>query len=91
MTYSSSHSPDAVSATTRPSVVAGWLVSGLLIVFLAMDAGLKIAGLPIVAETVATLGWTPDTGFWRSMGLLLVGITALYAWPRTSVIGAILL
>ena len=56
-----------------------------------MDAGLKIAALPVVSETVVGLGWTPDTGFWRCLGLLLLGITALYAWPRTAVIGAILL
>lgn len=75
----------------RLLIRAGWIVSGLLILFLIMDAGLKIAALPVVSETVVALGWTPDPGFWRGMGLLLLGITALYAWPRTAVIGAILL
>ena len=30
-------------------------------------------------------------GFWRAIGLLLLAITALYAWPRTAVLGAVLL
>ena len=56
-----------------------------------MDAGMKIAALPIVSESAAMIGWTADPGFWRAMGLLLLAITALYAWPRTAVLGAILL
>ena len=56
-----------------------------------MDAAIKIAALPIVSETAMTIGWTVDPGFWRAMGLLLLAITALYAWPRTAVLGAILL
>lgn len=36
-------------------------------------------------------GWSGDPRFWQAMGLLLLAITALYAWPRTAVLGAILL
>lgn len=80
-----------IGVRNRLSIRAGWTVSGLLILFLIMDAGLKIAALPVVSETVVALGWTPDPGFWRGMGLLLMVLTALYAWPRTAVFGAILL
>ena len=52
---------------------------------------MKIAALPIVAETAPTIGWTADPGFWQGIGLLLLAITALYAWPRTAVLGAVLL
>jgi hypothetical protein len=79
------------ASPNRLSIRAGWTVSGLLVLFLIMDAGLKIAALPIVSETVAALGWTPDPGYWRGMGMLLLALTALYAWPRTAVLGAILL
>jgi hypothetical protein len=74
--------------TSRPSVWTGRALSGLVILFLVVDAAMKIAALPIVAETAMTIDWTVDPGFWRAMGLLLLAITALYAWPR---IGAILL
>ena len=76
--------------TSRPLVWTGRALSGLVILFLVVDAAMKIAALPIVADTAMTIGWTVDPGFWREMGLLLLAITALYAWP-TAVLGAILL
>jgi hypothetical protein len=79
------------TATTPASIWAGRVLSGLAIAFLVFDAGIKIAQIPAVGETAATLGWTTDVGFWRNMGLLLLACTALYAWPRTAVLGAILL
>ena len=71
--------------TSRPLVWTGRALSGLVILFLVVDAAMKIAALTM------TIGWTVDPGFWRAMGLLLLAITALYAWPRTAVLGAILL
>jgi hypothetical protein len=82
---------DAGSNTGRLMRVTGLALSGLAILFLAMDSALKIAALPVVAETVAPLGWTGDPSFWRAMGLLLLALTVLYAWPRTAILGAILL
>ena len=78
-------------SASRWSIWTGRALSGLVIVFLVMDAGMKIAALPIVSESAVMIGWTADPGFWRAMGLLLLAITALYAWPRTAVLGAILL
>jgi DoxX-like family len=82
--------PSALSASRWP-VWIGRALSVLVILFLLMDAGMKIAALPIVTESAVMIGWTGDAGFWRAMGLLLLAITALYAWPRTAVLGAILL
>jgi DoxX-like family len=76
---------------SRALVWTGRALSGLVILFLVVDAAMKIVALPIVAETAMTIDWTVDPGFWRAMGLLLLAITALYAWPRTAVFGAILL
>ena len=86
----------AASTTPKPfvasrSVWVGRVLSSLVILFLTMDAAMKIAALPIVAETAPTIGWTADPGFWQGIGLLLLAITALYAWPRTTVLGAVLL
>jgi DoxX-like family len=80
-----------VPQTSRRMIQTGWVLSGLVILFLTLDSGLKIAALPIVSETVVALGWRGDPGFWRGMGLLLLAITTLYAWPRTAVLGAVLL
>ena len=85
----------ATDASSVPAarwpVWTGRALSGLVILFLLMDAAMKIAALTIVSQSAVMIGWTGDAGFWRVMGLLLLAITALYAWPRTAVLGAILL
>ena len=78
-------------ATTPASVWTGRVLSGLAIAFLVFDAGTKIVQLEVVGTTATTLGWTDDLGFWRNLGLLLLACTALYAWPRTALLGAVLL
>lgn len=72
-------------------VWVGRVLSGLFIAFMVMDAGMKIAGIHAVADTAGPLGWTQDLGFWRLIGLLALALTALYAWPHTAVLGAVLL
>lgn len=84
----------AEATTERPgrgAAMGGWVLTGLILFFLLFDAGLKIIGHPAVAETAAALGWPTDAGFWRAIGLLLLACTALYALPRTAILGAILL
>lgn len=70
---------------------AGWALSGLAILFLIMDAGMKLAVAQPVIDTTATLGWPVDAGTLRLLGLLLLVPTLLYAWPRTAPLGAVLL
>jgi hypothetical protein len=69
----------------------GWGVTVLVVLFWAMDAGMKLAGMPQVAETLAPLGWPGDAGTILTLGLIQAGALALYLWPRTAVLGAILL
>ena len=69
----------------------GRILSGIAIAFLVMDAGMKIAGLSAVTEAAAGIGWPTGVDYWRIMGLVLLACTALYAWPSTAVLGAILL
>lgn len=90
MSHVAASNTSATSASRWP-VWTGRTLSGLVVVFLVMDASMKIAALSIVTESAPTVGWTSDPGFWRAMGVLLLAITALYAWPRTAVLGAILL
>jgi hypothetical protein len=90
MSHVATSNASTLSASRWP-IWTGRTLSGLVVVFLVMDAGMKIAALPIVSESALMIGWTADPGFWRAMGLLLLAITALYAWPRTAVLGAILL
>ena len=75
----------------KGAVRAGWALSGLAIAFFAMDGLMKLAQLPIVAETTAQLGWPADPGTIYLLAALLLGSAFLYAIPRTAVLGAILL
>ena len=74
-------------ATTR----IGWGVSGLVLLFLALDGAIKLPPLPVVLDTLGAVGWPADAATARILGASLVGIAVLYAWPRTAVLGAILL
>jgi len=70
--------------------LAGWSISGLAILFLLMDSIMKLLALPVVLETSATLGFGGARTA-RTLGAILIVCTALYAYPRTAVLGAILL
>jgi hypothetical protein len=69
---------------------AGWIMSGLTIAFMLMDATMKLLALPVVLETSAPLGF-PGAGMARGLGAVLLVCTVLYVLPRTAVLGAILL
>jgi hypothetical protein len=67
----------------------GCVLSGLVILFMLMDATMKFLQLPIVVETTLQLGWPVSTVV--PLGIVLLLSTALYAVPRTSMLGAVLL
>jgi len=77
------------AAKTPASVWLGRALSTLVVLFFIMDFTMKLMALPIVAETGAQLGWAPETA--RPLGIILLICTALYVFPRTSVLGAVLL
>lgn len=81
----------APSAPSRAALRGGWALSGLAILFFAMDGGMKLAYLPVVAESSAQLGWPADRFTVTLLATLLLGSTLLYAIPRTAMLGAILL
>ena len=75
----------------RGAIRAGWAISGLVILFLLMDAGMKLAVLQPVIDTTRTLGWPTDPATLRMLGVLTLVPTILYAWPRTAPLGAVIL
>jgi len=68
----------------------GWVMSGLVIAFLLMDATMKVLALPVVLEASGPLGF-PGAAMARGLGIVLLLCTLLYAAPQTAVLGAILL
>lgn len=67
----------------------GRILSGLVVVFLLFDAGIKLIPLDVVIETSRQLGIPTDIAFMLG-AMTLIG-TLLYAYPKTSVLGAVLL
>jgi len=69
----------------------GWLLSGLAILLLAMDAAGKLLAPDLMIANSPPLGLPATPGFHRLLGALLAGCTLLYALPRTAPLGAVLL
>ncbi|TPQ33252.1 hypothetical protein C2U70_19725 [Bradyrhizobium guangdongense] len=71
--------------------VAGHVMSGLVIAFMLFDAGIKLVPLDVVIKSTAELGYPASADLARALGVVALISTALYAFPRTAVLGAILL
>src|SRR3546814_17792464 len=73
----------------KVQLIAGRVLSGLVILFLLFDAGLKLVSPETAIKySPPDLGWPLDVGTMHMLGLLLLIPTLLYIWPRTAVIGA---
>jgi hypothetical protein len=75
-------------ATGRLGLWAGRAMSGIVVLFLAMDAGMKLLDLQPVREAAVQIGW--PVALDRTLGLIGLVCLVLYAVPRTAVLGAIL-
>jgi hypothetical protein len=73
----------------RNNVVAGRIVTVLVVAFLAFDGLMKLLRVPRVVEATGQLGF-PESSI-APIGFVLLVFTALYALPRTSNLGALLL
>ena len=76
---------------SKPALWSGRLLSGLVIVFLLFDGAVKLVPWPVVTETMDRMGYGSSEALARSLGLITIVCTALYAVPPTSILGAILL
>ena len=86
------HTATAEAAPTSSGFVwTGRALSGLVVLLLLFDGAIKLVPLQAVIDTVIPLGWPDDALTWRALGVVLIASTLLYAYPRTSILGAILL
>ena len=69
----------------------GRILSGLVVLFLLFDGAIKLIPISAVTETMEQLGYPASADVARGLGVLTLLCTVLYAVPRTSVLGAILL
>jgi hypothetical protein len=69
----------------------GRVLSGVVVLFLLFDGAIKLLPLQVVTETMDKMGWGAGEGLARSLGIITIACTVLYAVPPTSILGAILL
>lgn len=82
--------PDSQAATlSNISLWAGWIITGLVALFLVFDGVTKIIKVTPVVEASEKLGVPQHTLL--GIGIVLLACTAIYTVPQTSVLGAILL
>ncbi len=77
--------------TASPSRRGSGIGLGLTVVvagFLLIDAGMKLAQVPVSVTTMAQLGWPASTVM--ALGIVLAVCTLLYCIPATSILGAVL-
>jgi hypothetical protein len=75
------------NATTAP-VWTGRVLSGIAVLFLAMDATMKVMQIPAAVKGTTELGY--PAGVLLPLGIIQLVCLALYLIPRTRVLGAIL-
>ena len=84
----------AIAEQAQVSKAARWtgrVFSGLVIVFLLFDGAIKLVPWPVVTETMDKIGYGSSESLARTLGVVTVACTVLYAIPPTSIVGAILL
>ncbi len=82
---SAAHTP----FVSKKKLVAGYVVTALVALFLTFDTVMKVLRLAPAIQATAELGYPADTVLW--IGMIELVCVGLYLAPRTSVLGALLL
>ena len=69
----------------------GRVLSGIAVLFLTVDGAIKLVPIQAVTDSLSELGHPTSDSYARFLGIVTLVGTALYAWPRTAVLGAVLL
>jgi hypothetical protein len=74
---------------SKAGVWSGRIVSAVVIVFMLFDGAIKVLKLAPAVEGTTRLGY--PAGLVLPIGIVALGCTLLYAIPKTTILGAILL
>ncbi|CAN5923430.1 DoxX family protein [soil metagenome] len=69
----------------------GRVLSAIAVLFLVFDGAIKLVPIQPVTDSLRELGYPASDSFARLLGILTLLCTAFYAWPRTALLGAVLL
>lgn len=76
------------AGTSKGQLWGGRIASGIAVLFLIFDSGIKLTMVPAVSDSMTQLGW--PVALARPIGVLELILLIIYLVPRTSVFGAIL-
>jgi hypothetical protein len=82
------HAANGAAGQSKKAVRTGQILSGIAVLFLTFDAATKVLALPVAVEATRQLGYPANTVV--GIGILQLICLALYLFPRTAVVGAIL-
>jgi hypothetical protein len=82
---------EELTMNSRTALRTGRVLSGIAVLFLLFDGAIKLVPIQPVTDSLHELGYPVSDSFARFLGVLTLLCTALYAWPRTAVLGAVLL
>jgi hypothetical protein len=68
---------------------AGWTLTVLLLLFLLpASVAPKLMGAQAAVDSLTAIGWS--TRYLTALGITELALLALFAWPRTALLGAVL-
>jgi len=76
-------------APSRAAVIAGWIIGILPALMMVFSGAMKFMMSPEVQDSFKHLGWPVEKA--NTLGILELACTAIYFFPRTAILGAILL
>jgi hypothetical protein len=82
---------EELTMNSRTALWAGRVLSGIAVLFLLFDGAIKMVPIQAVTDSLRELGYPASDSFARFLGGLTLLCAALYAWPRTALLGAVLL
>ena len=78
----------AAPVTSRKKIWVARIMTGMAVALFAMDAAMKLLRVPAAVQGTLQLGYPATAVF--AIGVVQVACLALYAVPRTAVLGAVL-
>jgi len=91
MKTASQHQISGFMGSPPKLVWAGRIPTGLAIAFFIMDGVMKLIQPQVVIDATSEIDWPADARTLALLGIMLLACTSLYAFPKTAVLGAILL
>lgn len=75
-------------AASKAGLWIGRVMTGLFVLFMLMDSSIKLVPLAPVVETLTRMQLPVSMA--RPIGIIELASLALFLWPRTAVLGAVL-